>query len=164
MEIDIIDLTDPTYAGMTPEMLEMVRKAQKKKNALVAEAYAAKKSLFWKMLKNNVVYSVSREYEEKAIDKRTEKEIAVVKGELDEALSKAGLAFEGNEYGPFRYPDNPNYNLTESQRFLVVRQYYMDLTSDPKARFQIFQEDEFARTYLGNFYRTLYDLLASYCK
>ena len=58
---------------------------------------------------------------------------------------------------------NPNYNLTPSQRFLVVRNYYMQSTEDPDARLAAYAQDTLARQYLGEFYVTLYDLLAAYC-
>ena len=50
-----------------------------------------------------------------------------------------------------------------SQRFLVVRNYYMTITDDPDARLQAYAMDTLAQSYLGEFYATLYDLLASYC-
>ncbi len=53
--------------------------------------------------------------------------------------------------------------MSYSERFLVVRQYYMDVTSDPNARLKAFGADTLARSYLGEFYQTLYDLLRSYC-
>ena len=164
MAIDIIDLTDPRYANLTPVMLAMVREAQAKKDAMVLAAAGTKKNLFKRMLRDNVVYSVTREYEEKAIDERLQEKIEALRADLHYSLAYEGFATEGNEYGPYRYPENPNWNLAPSQRFLVVRQYYMDVTNDPNARLQAYSMDDLARSYLGDFYRTLYDLLASYCK
>ena len=57
---------------------------------------------------------------------------------------------------PRRIVDNP------LQRFLVVRSYYMDITSDAEARLEAYAMDSLARTYLGEYYATLYELLASY--
>ena len=78
-------------------------------------------------------------------------------------LAYEALGSEGDENGPYRYPENPNYNLSPSQRFLVVRNYYMQATDDPDARLQAYAMDTLARQYLGEYYTTLYDLLASYC-
>lgn len=164
MTIDIVDLQDPKYSNLTPVMLAMVREAQKQKNALLASAAAAKKKMFERMVRDNVVHSSTREFEEEAIDKRTQKKIESLKSDLDYQLAYEGLAMEGNEYGPYRYPENPNPNLAPAQRFLAVRQYYMDVTNDANARLQAYSMDELARTYLGDYYRTLYDLLATYCK
>ena len=38
----------------------------------------------------------------------------------------------------------------------------MDITSDAEARLEAYAMDSLARTYLGEYYATLYDLLASY--
>ena len=164
MVIDIVDLSDPKFSGLTPIQLALVREAQKKKDSVVGAAAAEKKKMYERMLKDNVVYSVTREYEEAAIDKRTEQKIELIREELMYSLAYEGFVTDGNEYGPYRYPENPNYNLSTSQRFLVVRQYYMDITSDASARLQAYAMDDLARAYLGDAYRTLYDLLASYVK
>ena len=96
--------------------------------------------------------------------RRTAEQIAAVKDDLDYQLAYEALGSEGDENGPYRYPENPNYNLTASQRFLVVRNYYMNVTDDPDARLQAFAMDTLAQSYLGEFYATLYSLLASYCE
>ena len=92
-----------------------------------------------------------------------EAQIEVVKEDLLYQLAYEALGSEGDENGPYRYPENPNYNLSPSQRFLVVRNYYMQATDDPDARLQAYAMDTLARQYLGEYYTTLYDLLASYC-
>ena len=87
-----------------------------------------------------------------------------MKDDLDYQLAYEALGSEGDENGPYRYPENPNYNLVPSQRFLVVRNYYMQSTDDPDARLAAYAADTLARSYLGEFYATLYSLLASYCE
>ena len=163
MTIDIVDLTDPNYSDLSPVQLAMVRAAQAKKDKILAEAEEEKERYFYMMLANNVVRSSALEAKKKAIDKEAEAEIERVKSDLDYQLAYEALASEGNENGPYRYPENPNYNLSYSQRFLVVRQYYMEATSDPDARLQAYSMDTLAREYLGEYYQTLYELLASYC-
>lgn len=163
MTIDIVDLTDPNYSDLSPVQLAMVRAAQAKKDKILAEAEEEKERYFYMMLANNVVRSSALEAKKKAIDKEAEAEIERVKSDLDYQLAYEALASEGNENGPYRYPENPNYNLSYSQRFLVVRQYYMEVTSDPDARLQAYSMDTLAREYLGEYYQTLYELLASYC-
>ena len=86
----------------------------------------------------------------------------VVKDDLLYQIAYDLDAGDGNEQGPYRYPENPNYTLPASQRFLVVRSYYMEITSDAEARLEAYAMDSLARTYLGEYYATLYDLLASY--
>ena len=141
MIIDIIDLTDAEYSDLSAVQMAMVREAQEKKNKILAETEQQKE-----------------EYLSMLVE-----QIAAVKDDLDYQLAYEALGSEGDENGPYRYPENPNYNLTPSQRFLVVRNYYMQSTEDPDARLAAYAQDTLARQYLGEFYVTLYDLLAAYC-
>ncbi len=163
MEIDIVDLTDPNYSSLSPVQLAMVRAAQTKKNKIVAEAQSKKQELFVFMLGNNTVRSTALRDAAAGIDAEADKNIAAVKTDLDYQLAYEAIGSEGNENGPYRYPQNPNYNLTYSERFLEVRNYYMAVTSDPQARLDAFSMDSLAKSYLGEYYPTLYDLLLSYC-
>lgn len=163
MEIDIVDLTDPQYSSLNAVQLSMVRAAQNKKNKIVAEASEKQTQLLMMVLGNNTARSSAYDLEYAAIAARRDADIEVIKEDLNLQLAYEALGSEGNESGPYRYPQNPNYNLSYSDRFLVVRAYYMDATSDPNARLQAYAMDTLARSYLGEYYQTLYDLLASYC-
>lgn len=163
MVIDIIDLTDENYKNLSSVQLAMVRAAQAKKDKIVSDAEAEKGELFRMLLSNNAARSSLLGCGRAEIDASAEKEIEAVRSDLLHQLAYEGIGSEGNEYGPYRYPENPNYNLSYSQRFLVVRNYYMGATDDPSARLQAYAIDSLAREYLGEFYQTLYELLASYC-
>ncbi len=162
MDIDIIDLTNPDYADLSKVQLAMVRAAQAKKNDILSQAEQDKGEFFRLLLSDNVVRSSMRAEKETEIDTLAQAEIDVVRSDLIYQLAYEGISSEGNEYGPYRYPENPNYNLTYPQRFIVVRNYYMDLTSDANARVQAYSMDSLARSYLGEYYQTLYDLLVTY--
>ena len=163
MTIDIIDLTDPEYADLSPVQLAMVRVAQGKKNEILADAAEEKDRLQNQLISNHFARSSVMQYARERIDIEAEAQIEVVKEDLLYQLAYEALGSEGDENGPYRYPENPNYNLSPSQRFLVVRNYYMQATDDPDARLQAYAMDTLARQYLGEYYTTLYDLLASYC-
>ena len=163
MTIDIIDLGDPQYADLSPVQLSMVRVAQGKKDAILAKANDAVRQLIYLLTANDIARSTVRERERARIEAQAEAEVETVREDLLHQLAYESLGSEGNESGPYRYPENPNYNLTYSQRFLIVRNYYMEITSDPDARLQAYAGDTLARAYLGEFYQTLYELLASYC-
>ena len=163
MVIDIIDLNEEGNQNLSAVQLAMVRAAQAKKDAILANAEGEKARLFRSMLANNTVRSSALQDEYGAIDARAQKEVNVLKEDLNYQLAYEAAYNVGNENGVYRYPENPNYNLNNSQRFIVVRQYYMDLTSDANARLQAYAMDTLARSYLGEFYQTLYELLASYC-
>ena len=163
MTIDIIDLTDPDYDDLSSVQLAMVRVAQGKKNEILAEAEEEKAQLKNTLIANNFARSSVYDFAEDRIDEEAAAAVEVVKDDLLYQLAYEALESEGNENGPYRYPENPNYNLMPSQRFLVVREYYMNVTDDPDARLQAYTVDTLARSYLGEYYITLYDLLASYC-
>jgi len=161
--IDIIDLSDENYKNLSAVQLAMVRAAQAKKDKILSEAEVLCGELFRMALSNNAVRSTAlrdRLAKERADAQR---QVEAVRADLLYQIAYEGIGSEGNEQGPYRYPENPNYNLSYSQRFLVVRNYYMQATDDPNARLQAFAMDTLAKEYLGEFYRTLYELLASYC-
>lgn len=162
MTIDIIDLTDPDYEDLSSVQLAMVRAAQVKKNEILARAEEEKAQLQNQLVINNFARSSIFEYTEDRIDDEAAEQVEVVKDDLLYQLAYEALGSEGNDVGPYRYPENPNYNLSASQRFLVVRSYYMEITSDAEARLEAYAMDTLARSYLGEYYATLYDLLASY--
>ena len=164
MTIDIIDLSDPEYRDLSPVQLAMVRAAQAKKDKILADAEADKNALFYLVTSNGLMRSTSLGYQKEKIDAEALADVDVVREDLRYQLAYESLSSEGNANGPYRYPENPNYNLTPAQRFLVVRNYYMQATDDPDARLQAYAMDTLAREYLGEFYQTLYELLASYCK
>ncbi len=163
MTIDIIDLTQEEYADLSGVQLAMVTAAQAKKNELLADAEKKKTEILFSLLEENVARSSFLEDRQEEIDLQAQQQIEVVKADLLYQLAYDTIASEGNESGPYRYPENPNYNLAYPQRFLAVRSYYMDVTDDPDARLQAYSMDTLARAYLGEYYQTLYELLASYC-
>ena len=163
MTIDIVDLTSAEYSNLSPIQLAMVRAAQSKKDKLVEEAEKDKNELKFFMIANNTARSTALRDAIAEIESKKQADIEIVKSDLDYQLAYEALGSEGNDNGPYRYPQNPNYSLSYSERFLVVRQYYMDVTSDPNARLKAYGADTLARSYLGEYYQTLYDLLRSYC-
>ena len=163
MTIDIVDLTDPEYSDLNAVQMAMVRTAQVKKNEILAKADEEKAGISQRLVANNFARSYVQVMANARITTAANAQIQALKEDLDYQLAYEALESEGNENGPYRYPENPNYNLMPSQRFLVVREYYMNVTDDPDARLQAYTVDTLARSYLGEYYITLYDLLASYC-
>ena len=163
MTIDIVDLTDPEYSDLNAVQMAMVRTAQVKKNEILAKADEEKAKISRRLVANNFARSYVQVMANARITTAANAQIQALKEDLDYQLAYEALESEGNENGPYRYPENPNYNLMPSQRFLVVREYYMNVTDDPDARLQAYTVDTLARSYLGEYYITLYDLLASYC-
>ena len=123
MEIDIIDLSAGEYQTLTPVQLSMVRLAQAQKNKLTEKAEEEKKQLDWMLIQNRWSRATVRSLRIQEIDARLDYDIEVLRENLIMQLAYEALGTEGNESGPYRYPQNPNYDLNYSQRFLVVRQY-----------------------------------------
>ena len=163
MVIDIIDLNDEAYANLSDVQFAMVREAQARKNEILAAAAEKKQKNLIKMLSRNVARSSVLDDLALEINADAEREVDVVREDLLHRLAYENLYGDGHENGEYRYPENPNYNLDYSQRFLVVRDYYMHVTTNARARLEAYGMDSLARSYLGEFYQTLYDLLASYC-
>ena len=163
MTIDIVDLTDPENSDLNAVQVAMVREAQQKKNEILERAEQQKEEYLSMLIAGDMARNTFYELTKARIDAEAQEEIAAVKDDLDYQLAYEALGSEGDENGPYRYPENPNYNLVPSQRFLVVRNYYMQSTDDPDARLAAYAADTLARSYLGEFYTTLYDLLAAYC-
>ncbi len=164
MTIDIIDLTDPQFADLNAVQRAMVRAAQVRKNNAVAEADDAVAALFYLLLGKDNLRSSVRQKEEARIRAQEDAEIEAIREDLLQQLAYESIGSEENEFGPYRYPENPNYNLSFSQRYLVVRNYYMQVTTNPQARLDAYGMDTLARSYLGEYYQTLYEQLASYVK
>lgn len=164
MLIDIIDLDDEAFRDLTSVQLAMVRAAQAKKNELAAKGEEEKQRQFCKLLTQGVARSTMRSDYEAAIDEDVKKQVDVIREDLMYQLAYGSAYSDGNDLGPYRYPENPNYNLAAPQRFLVVRDYYMRIQSDPEARLEAYAMDLLAKSYLGEYYQTLYDLFASYVK
>ena len=163
MIIDLVDLTDPEYSDLNAVQVAMVREAQQKKNKILARAEEEKTEYLSLLVAGDMARNSFYALTKARVDADAQAEIAAVKEDLDFQLAYEALGSEGDDNGPYRYPENPNYNLVPSQRFLVVRNYYMRLTDDPEARLAAFAADSLARSYLGEFYATLYDMLAAYC-
>lgn len=162
MKIDIIDLSDPEYKDLSPVQLAMVRAAQLKKNHADDEFEVQKKEYTFIFANHNLVATSELETHLKTIESNRDKEVEAIREDLQYQLAYEALGTEGNANGPYRYPQNPNYSLTPSQRFLVVRNYYMETVDDPAARYEALRGDNLARSYLGDFYATLLDMFASY--
>lgn len=163
MTIDIVDLTDPKYSNLNVVQLAMVRSAQAKKDKILKKAETEKGEIFRMLIANGTARSTLLTAEQSRIDAQAELDVEVIREDLKYQLAYEGWQWEGNEDGVYRYPQNPNYNLSPSQRFLVVREYYMSVTDDPEARVKAYEKDTLAQSYLGEFYVTLYELLRSYC-
>ncbi len=164
MDIDIIELTDEDYNDLSSVQLAMIYTAQTEKNNILLNAANEKIDRLNALLKQNMARSTLREDVEKQIDEDAKVKIEAVKEDLLYRLTYDKSNADGNERGKYSYPENPNYDLSYEQRFLVVRDYYMRYTKDANLRLSLFGNDVLAAEYLGEFYQTLYELFLYYTK
>lgn len=156
MEIDIIDYTEAQLAALTAGQLQQVLSAQKKKNALLAaldkKIAAAKAEVigngtfhsdFWESMKADMKVECDAEIE------------ALREGllfYLHYAVQASDSEIRQNGY-------EVDYSLSVTERYQQVKAYYESEYEDPQARFDAFQNDKIAETYLGELYYTLYDVI-----
>ncbi|MBP5242627.1 MAG: hypothetical protein J6Z36_02940, partial [Clostridia bacterium] len=117
--------------------------------------------IYYALLKNGVVRSSMLDTEYAKAEAEYQTSFADV---LDDMIFRLGYLQANGQGGAntdYSYPSNPDYSLSVTERYYVVRDYYMQM-SDPNVRFALFQTDPIAHDYLGQFYATLYDRLRNY--
>ena len=160
MEFNIIDVSDDYYANLSVYQRQALRTAQKKKDEL--ERKAEKKiALFRRNLYTNGTQNSSLlEQKTKEISDELEYEIGVLKEQLMYSLSLDGAY---NDSGSVDAPYLVDYSLSYTDRYVIVREYYMAIP-DPQQRVDLYLKDDVAKQYLGKYYNSLYNVLLTYCK
>ncbi len=156
MEIDIIDYQPEQYAALSNEALEKIRAAQQRKDALTLafEKKLAKEKQ--KMMDNGSFLSNIWVRLQAEMTTEHEAEVQVVRENLLFYLHYADADKEYDEGGSSTIPYPVDYALTEMERVVVVRDYYLSAYTDAEARFNAFKEDTFAKGYLGESYAALW--------
>lgn len=156
MTIDIIDYKEEQYAELSDAQILEIRDAQKKKNARILKMYEQMRALERKAVDNGMLYSSSFSLQLQDVQDSCEIEVMQIRDELIFYLQFASRLEPSTESG---YP--LDYSLTLDERYLVLRDYYLDMYSDPSERYEEFQKDKVAKTYLCERYSVLLDYLWS---
>ena len=155
MTIDIITYTDEQYANLTDDQILEVRSAQLKKNALekkLAEKLNAERHRF---IKNGTLLS-------KNWGKYVDSLKAECQAKIDEI--RDGLLFFLRFTIPFNAENVPyplDHTLSPEERYMVVRDYYIEKYSDASERVKVYEEDKVAMAYLGEMFIVLRAYLRS---
>ncbi len=155
MEIDIIEYQPEQYAALSNEALEKIRAAQQRKDAL---ALAFEKKLAkekQKMVDNGSFLSNIWMRLQTELTAEHEAEVEILRENLLFYLHYADKGY-GEGEAPSTVPYPVDYALTEAERVVVVRDYYLSAYEDAEARFTAFKADTFARGYLGESYAALW--------
>ncbi len=159
MEIDIINYTPEQYAVLTSSQLAEIRSAQIRKNALTK---AMEKRLLKKkqeMIDDGSFLSDIWARVQSEIEAECDAEVAIVRESL-----LFFLHYSSNAYNP-EVNDNPtvpsvgyrvDYSLTEEERMIDVRDYYLQEFPNDTERFYEYDRDAFAKSYLGEGYAPIW--------
>ncbi len=154
MIIDIIDYTQAQFTALTVEEFKKVQEAQSKKNKLnkaLRERLEKEKA---ELIDGGVYLSQIWERRVAQLTNECDEEVAVIRENLLYYLHYSVL--EHSNQTPTLAPYPLDYSLSEEERMVVAREYYMNAYSNAAARLQAFQKDNFTRAYLGDTYASLY--------
>ncbi len=156
MHVDTIDYKQEQYAELSDAQILEIRDAQRKKNDRVAKMYEELRKLRQKAVDNGTLYSRAYDLEKVEVQEDCDSDILRIKEDLIFYLQYASRHENTETNG---YP--LDYSLSVEERFVVVRDYYLDAYSDPKERLAEFEKDKIARTFLCETYAAMLDYLWS---
>ncbi len=163
MTIDIIDYTNEQFAALSAEKLEKVREAQVKKNKLLLALEERLSKLKSRLIDRGVYPSTLYSKRAAELTAQTQTEIEWLREALLFYLRYAtNSGMSGDTTAPDDLPYTVDYALSEEERMVIVRTYYMNTYTDGAERFAAFQADTFAKTYLGELYAPLYYYIQDY--
>lgn len=162
MEFDIIEISENTLLQLSAIQMQLLRTAQKKKNELKRKM-EQDLALFKKLVyTDGMKQSTLLEHKQKELEEQFDYEVDILVEQLEYAMNL-------NE--PFPDWDDEDakagyivdYNLTYTERYIIVRDYYLSITP-PSERMALYAADKVAKRYLGTYYSYLYDVLSTYSK
>ena len=164
MEFDIITLTPEEMKALSEVQMKMLRTAQQKKDALYRTAekeFATFKNI---VMTNGMLQSTLLDAKRAELDKELEYQTALLADNLIYNMSLnapdvEGGTGDGDESAGYIV----DYSLPYTDRYVIVRDYYLAI-ADSDERMALYGADYVARSYLGAYYTTLYNVLATYSK
>jgi hypothetical protein len=156
MVIDIISYTEAQFAELTDEQLIEVKSAQLKKNALDRKLQDEIEKEKHRLVDNGIFNS---EIWNLFVQKRQEQRDADVEFIRASLLFYLQYSYKVEESGSAP-PYKLDYRLSEEERYIVVRDFYMEHYDDPEERLNAFKSDKVAKSYLGEWYGTAYNYIS----
>ena len=166
MEFDIIDISDEDIKKLTVVQMKMLRTAQGKKDELYHKMQLDHKMYATILLTAGMKKSTLLTDKWKDMYEEFEYKCAVIADNLiynmslNEPTSGDDMGEQGGDEGAGYIVD---YSLSYNERYVIVRDYYLAI-ADPAERMALYSADEVAKKYLGSYYGTLYNVLATYSK
>lgn len=162
MTFDIINLKEGELESFSTIQMQLLRTAQKKKDEL-EHKMENELALFNNMiLGNGMKNSTLYEQKKTALETEFNYQVGILKEQLLYSLSV-------NDPYPDEDEDREmvgyivDYTLTYSERYAIVREYYLAI-DNAALRMQLYTDDDVAKRYLGSYYSILYNVLYSYSR
>ena len=151
MTIDIIAYSQEQYADFTEEQILQVRSAQLKKNKLERQLREDIEKEKQRLIDQGIFSSPMWEKYKQVREEEYNQELANVRDALLFYLQYSLKLPEDLEA-----PYTIDFSLSAKERVDIVRTYYEETYPDADERFQVFENDEVARVYLGEAYSPLH--------
>ena len=158
MQFDIIDLSEEEIKKLSVAKMRLLRAAQKQKNELKRKAEEDFKKFREKVLGAGMKNSSLLADKRAALDEEVNCKCAILADDLIYNMSVSSVNSSDADS-----PYLVDYSLSYNERYVIVRNYYMAIT-DREERMRLYSADEVAKKYLGAYYETLYNVLATYDK
>ncbi|GEM_PF-709390 len=166
MQFDIIPVTGTEVGKLSTAQLRLLMDAQNKKNELLIKAERELKAFSLSVMGAGMAYSSLIESKRRELDEEVWRKCAVIADDLLFDISAIGQSSEGGGGSGGDAPQTEyrvDYSLSYSERYVIVRDYYLRI-KDVSERMTKYASDEVAKKYLGTYYKTLYNVLATYEK
>lgn len=159
MLFDIIDISDEELIKLSVAKMKLLRTAQQKKDALIHNAEKELAQYKEKLLTAGMKDSTLYDDKKAELDAEVEYQCAILADNLvyDMSVSSSGGSGEENIDDYYYTVD---YSLSYNERYIIVRDYYLSI-KDKTERMARYSADEVAKKYLGSYYGTLYNVLAT---
>ena len=155
MEIDVIDYNERQLAALSAGQIQQVITAQKKKRALEAAMQKKLSEKRVELIENGMLHS---DLWEKAKERIADEYNEDLKELREGLLLYLHYSVKPTDAEMVSAPYRLDYSLSETERYLQVKEYYDTAYTDDWARFEAFQNDQYAVIYLGEMYYTLYEV------
>ncbi len=164
MEFDIIDFSEEEVQALTTVQLKLLRTAQQKKNELEHKMQQELEVYRCLCYTNNVFFSSLYTDKQQELQQEFDYQVEILREQLIFNMSLNEPTHD-DETGDSGMGDDAayvvDYELSYLERYIIVRDYYMSI-EDPAERMALYGADEVAKNYLGSYYNTLYNYLATY--
>lgn len=163
MTFDIIEIGEAEFLDLNVVQQKLIRTAQQKKNELAHkmenELSAYRQLLYSNGMINSSLYADM----EKELSAEFKYQVEILREQLIYNLTIKEPTHDGETGGSgsdnSSYP--VDYELSYLERYVLVRDYYLTI-EDPVERLNLFAADSVAMEYLGSYYNSLFNYLASF--